>query len=118
VKRVEKSRSRGVEEKSARQQDGETASRGDARVLGTGIVGEAAREHAIDPEIVEIRPEPSPAERAAILIALEQMLGTRPRDEARQPSAWALAGRRESVLGSGVGSRIGWGRGSDRLSGW
>jgi hypothetical protein len=53
-----------------------------------------------------------------ILIALEQMLGTTPRDEAPQSSAWALAGRRESVLGSGVGSRIGWGRGGDRLGGW
>jgi hypothetical protein len=89
-----------------------------ARVLGTLIAGASAREHVIDPEMVEIRPEPSASERAAILIALEQMLGTTPRDEAPQSSAWALAGRRESVLGSGVGSRIGWGRGNDRLAGW
>jgi hypothetical protein len=67
--------------------------------------------------MIEIRPEPSPSERAAILIALEQMLGTARRDEAPRPFAWALAGRRESVLGGGVGSRAGWGRGSDRLTG-
>jgi hypothetical protein len=67
--------------------------------------------------MVEIRPEPSPSERAAILIALEQMLGTTRRDEAPRPSAWALAGRRESLLGSGVGPGTGWGRGSDRLTG-
>jgi hypothetical protein len=66
--------------------------------------------------MVEIRPEPSPSERAAILIALEQMLGTTRRDEAPRPSAWALAGRRESLLES-VGLRSGWGRGSDRLTG-
>jgi hypothetical protein len=66
--------------------------------------------------MVEIRPEPSPSERAAILIALEQMLGTTRRDEAPRPSAWALAGRREALL-SAVGSRAGWGRGSDRLTG-
>jgi hypothetical protein len=67
--------------------------------------------------MVEIRPEPSPSERAAILFALEQMRGTTQRDEAPRPSAWALAGRRESLLDDGVGSRIGWGRGSDRLTG-
>jgi hypothetical protein len=104
-----------------RRQDGMSLGSGDAsvaRVLGTRIAGASAREHVIDPEMVEIRPEPSASERAAILIALEQMLGTTPRDEAPQSSAWALAGRRESVLGSGVGSRIGWGRGGDRLGGW
>jgi hypothetical protein len=67
--------------------------------------------------MVEIRPEPSPAERAAILIALEEMLGTARRDEAPRSSAWALAGRRESLFGGGAGSRTGWGRGSDRLAG-
>jgi hypothetical protein len=88
-----------------------------ARVLGTRIAGASAREHVIDPEMVEIRPEPSASERAVILIALEQMLGTT-RDKAPGPSAWALAGRRESMPGSGVGSRTGWGRGGDRLGGW
>jgi hypothetical protein len=112
VRRVEESRSRGVEK--------ETASRADARVardLGTGIARESTRQHAVDPEMVEIWPEPSPSERAAILIALEQMLGTTRCDEVPQPFAWALAGRRESLLGSGVGWRTGWGRGSDQLAG-
>jgi hypothetical protein len=68
--------------------------------------------------MVEIRPEPSPSERAAILLALEQMLGTPRREEAPRLSAWAQAGRRESLLSSGADSRAGWGRGKDRLEGW
>jgi hypothetical protein len=71
----------------------------------------------IDPALVEIRPEPSPSERAAILIALEQMLGRPRREAAPGPSGWAQAGRRESLLNSGAGSRTGWGRDSDRLAG-
>jgi hypothetical protein len=67
--------------------------------------------------MVEIRPEPSPSERAAILNALEQMLCTQHRDEAPRLSAWAQAGRRESLLNSGTGSRTGWGQDSDRLAG-
>jgi hypothetical protein len=67
--------------------------------------------------MVEIRPQPSPAERVAILIALEQMLGTPQRDEAPRLSAWAQAGRRESLLSSNFGSRAGWGRDSGRLAG-
>ena len=99
---------------------GQTASRADARVarvLGTGIARESTRQHAVDPDMVEIWPEPSPSERAAILIALEQMLGTTRCDEVPRPFAWGLAGLRESLLGSGVGWRTGWGRGSDRLAG-
>jgi hypothetical protein len=71
----------------------------------------------IDPELVEIRPEPSPSERVAILIALEQLLGTPRREEAPRLSAWAQAGRRESLQTGGAGSRTGWGRDSDRLAG-
>ena len=105
---------------TASRQDGETACRGDAcvaRVRVTQIAGESTRQHTIDPGLVEIRPEPSPSERAAILIALEQMRGMLRRYEAPRPSTWALAGRRESLQGIGVGSRSGWGRGSDRLTG-
>jgi hypothetical protein len=71
-----------------------------------------------EPGLVEIRPEPSLAERAAILIALEQMLNATRRDGAPRPSAWAIAGRRESLPGSTGSWRTGWGRGSDRLDGW
>jgi hypothetical protein len=67
---------------------------------------------------VEIRPEPTPSERAAILIALEQRLNATRRDGVPWPSAWALAGRRESLPGSNGCLRTGWGRGSDRLEGW
>ena len=98
-----------------------SARRGDAcvaRVPGTRIAGQSAPEHAIDPAMIEIRPEPSPSERKAILIALEQMLGTPRRDEAPRLSAWAQAGRRYSLLSSGAGSRSGWGRGNDRLESW
>jgi hypothetical protein len=87
------------------------------RVLDTRFAGESAREYAGDPAIVDIWPEPSPSERRAILIALEQMLGTPRRDEAPRLSAWARAGRRESVLSSTTGSPTGWARDSDRLAG-
>ena len=98
---------------TARRPDGEAARRGDVRVA------RGSMQRRLDElELVEIRPEPSAAERAAILIALEQMLGTPTRNEAPGPSPWALAGRRESLLGSGVSLRAGWGRGSDRLAGW
>ena len=109
MRRVEESRSRGVE----------TAGRCDARVarvLGTNVTAELARGHSIDPKMVEIRPEPSPSERAAILIALEQMLSKPRPGEAPRLSAWAQAGRRESLLGNGAGPRSGWGRDSDRLA--
>ena len=42
---------------------------------------------------VEITPEPTPEERAAILAALEQVRAA----EARGPGAWWEAGLRESV---------------------
>ena len=110
----------GVEQSSSRAVEKKTARRGDAcvaRVLGTHIAGRSTRQPTIDPAMVEIYPEPSPSERAAILIALEAMLGTTRRDEVPRLSTWALAGRRESLLGSDVGSRTGWGRVSDRLAG-
>ena len=106
--------------KTARQQDGQTARRGDAcvaHVPKTRITGILASKQTIDPELVEIRPEPSPSERGAILIALEQMLGTPRREAAPRLSEWAQAGRRESLLSSGASSRTGWGRDSDRLAG-
>jgi hypothetical protein len=68
--------------------------------------------------MIEIRPEPSPAEREAILIVLDTMLGATPRDEPSPRSAWALAGRREALLDSNDGTRTGWGRGSDRSADW
>ena len=122
-----------VEKKTARRQDGKTARRrhtdghgqatrrGDAcvaRVPGKRVGGKLPSKHVIDPVMVEIRPEPSPSERAAILVALGQMLNATRHDEPPQPSAWALAGRRDSLLGSTGSSRTGWGRGSDRLEGW
>ncbi|MCD6032696.1 MAG: hypothetical protein K0S78_4878 [Thermomicrobiales bacterium] len=88
------------------------ASRGDA-----GVARGSARRRLDDQARVEIRPEPSPAERAALLIALERMLGVARRDEVPRSSAWALAGRREALLGGSEGSRIGWGRDGDRLAG-
>ena len=42
---------------------------------------------------VEITPEPSPEERAAILAAVEQLLA----EEAREPDAWWQAGVRENL---------------------
>ena len=111
-----------------RRRDGETASRldgrektassgevGVARVLGT--VRRAAVPDGIDPNLVEIRPEPSSAERAAILIALEQMLEAK-RKDAPRATPWAVAGRHESRLARTGGVRAGWGRGADRLAGW
>ena len=102
------------------QGHGKTAGRGDVRVahvLESRLAGRSARERAIDPEMVEIRPEPTPSERTAILIALEQMLSTPGRENAPRLSAWAQAGRRETLLGSNSSSRTGWGRDSDRLAG-
>ena len=45
--------------------------------------------------ILEIRPEPSPEERAALLAALQRLLA----EEEPGPPAWWLAGVRESVEG-------------------
>jgi hypothetical protein len=67
--------------------------------------------------MVEIQPEPPPAERAAILIALDQMISTPRREEAPRLSAWAEAGRREALLSNGSDSRAGWVRDSGRLGG-
>lgn len=62
---------------------------------------------------VEITPEPTPEERVAILAALEQVLSAASRADSPAFSAWAVAGRRESLLGRAGGSRAGWGRGLD-----
>ena len=43
---------------------------------------------------IEITPEPTPEEQAAILSALEQLRA----EEERRPGAWWEAGVRESVL--------------------
>jgi len=66
---------------------------------------------------VEITPEPTAEERAAILAALEELLSAASRAERPACSAWAVAGRRESLLGRAGGSRDGWGRGLDGASG-
>ena len=108
----------------AQGQAPDAGSRGDAckciaRGAGTNVrFANTVREQFIDPASVEIWPEPSPAEREAILIALGHMLDSARRDEPKQPSAWALAGRREALLGRRGGSREGWGRASDRHAGW
>lgn len=102
--------------KTARRQDGEKGGRGDAgaaRVPGIRIAGVSTSGYLDDPELVEIRPAPSPSERAAILTALELMLGGSRRDEAPRPSAWSHAGRRESIQRGDAGSRTGWGRAGD-----
>jgi hypothetical protein len=64
----------------------------------------------------DITPEPTPAELAAILIALDH-LNTNPKPT-NQPtlSPWAAAGRRESLLGLTAGSRGGWGHARDGKS--
>jgi hypothetical protein len=67
--------------------------------------------------MVEIRPAPSPAEREAILIALDQMLAQTPHKDVRL-SAWAEAGRRESLRGRGDAARSGFGRDWDRAADW
>ena len=93
-------------------------SRGNARVARVATTRDSPGQHGIDPAVIEIRPEPSPAERAAILMALARMLGTVPRDDAPRVSTWALAGRREALLGRDGGVRTGRGRGFDRLADW
>jgi hypothetical protein len=45
---------------------------------------------------LEIRPEPTPQERAAILVALERLLADIPRPPA-DLSAWRAAGVRENL---------------------
>jgi hypothetical protein len=67
--------------------------------------------------MVEIRPEPSPAEREAILIALNELLAQTPHKDLCI-SAWAEAGRRESLRGRGDAKRSGFGRGRDRAADW
>jgi hypothetical protein len=68
--------------------------------------------------IVSIQPEPSPAERVAILMALEQVLSQAASGEVARLPPWAAAGRREARRGIERGAGSGWGRGRDRLSGW
>jgi len=67
---------------------------------------------------VEIRPEPTQEEREAIVSAL-RLAVFRVGQGAAAPaqSAWALAGRREALLGRDGGPRAGWGRALDRLAG-
>lgn len=68
----------------------------------------------IAPDLVEIIPEPSPAERAAILIALDRVMAEPDPDRAAPLSAWALAGRREAMRGREGGLASGWSRDTNR----
>jgi hypothetical protein len=119
VRRGEESRSREVEEELARRPDGKLGSRGAARVARLLRPAQAlTSHHALDPAMVEIQPEPSPEERAAILLALEQMFGATSREEPPARSAWAMAGRHESRPGR-IGSQgASWGHESSRLADW
>ena len=119
MSQVEDSRTRDVEQETAIRPGGQAATRGDARVAR--LVGPAhgsANHHVLDPAMVEIRPEPSLEERAAILLAVEQMLRATSRADPPACSAWASAGRHEAQLERMGGSGSGWGRGSSRLADW
>jgi hypothetical protein len=70
----------------------------------------------IDALDIEITPRPSAEEREAILVAIRRLLAEPFDAPETTPSAWATAGRRESVLGRNGGSRAGWGRGLDRMT--
>lgn len=61
-----------------------------------------------------ITPEPSPEERAAILIALEALLVQQPPGRCPTNSAWAMAGRLESLGKMSVRIQAGWGGRLDR----
>ena len=98
--------------------DGKTASRHVAEGDGWREAPGATQGLLNEWGTIEIRPEPSPLERVAILTALEQMLGSSRRDNAPRPAVWAFAGRRESMPGGAGSSHAGWGRGKDRLEGW
>jgi len=104
----------------SRQEDGETGCKGTACRAQDEVYLVHGSVHHLpdDPDLVEIRPEPSPAERAAILIALNQMIDTTARIAFASPSAWTLAGRRDALLGRTGGSRSGWGRHLDPPAGW
>jgi hypothetical protein len=65
---------------------------------------------------VDITPEPSPEERAAILLALEALVAQHQAQPQHRRSAWVVAGLRESLRGIDSGERSGWGRGLDRRS--
>jgi hypothetical protein len=64
---------------------------------------------------IEIWPEPSPDERAAILIALTRTLRQRSEASTSALSPWAAAGRREALRARWSG-RSGWGQ--ERPAGW
>ena len=90
-----------------------------------GQGGKAARrQERSDPErqeqleFVEIWPEPSPEEREAILVALEQALYGAGEMAAPQLAAWAAAGRREAVFTRANEHGSGWDRNGERLTAW
>ena len=71
----------------------------------------------LSPSSVEIWPEPSPEERLAILIALDEALPRTREAAAPQISAWAAAVRREAMRAREAGgSSGGWDR--ERLAAW
>ncbi len=93
------------EEQTARRQDGKTVGRGAAcRVL--------------DPETIDIQPAPSPAERDAILLAIQFVTKPEPREDPPEYAPWAAAGRQEALSGRLVKTRGGWGRSAGRMADW
>jgi hypothetical protein len=67
---------------------------------------------------IEITPDPSPEELAALTIALARLTAREGAVNAHPVSAWAMAGRRESLFGRRVATRTGWERGVPRVSRW
>jgi hypothetical protein len=67
---------------------------------------------------VEIWPEPSPQEREAILLALNQATNEREQKTLPHVSPWAAAGRMEAVVGRVVKTRGERGRGAGRIADW
>ncbi|MCC7024531.1 MAG: hypothetical protein IT338_17020 [Thermomicrobiales bacterium] len=68
--------------------------------------------------VVEITPEPAPAEREAILVALQAMLAASAGKEEQPLSPWAAAGRREALSRWRSGSPVRWEHGYDRAATW
>lgn len=73
---------------------------------------------ALDEAAITIWPEPSAAERQAILRALQQVTSQRAQEALPRVSVWAAAGREEAMLGRMARTREAWGRGVGRMADW
>ena len=67
---------------------------------------------------VAIWPEPTPAEREAILVALDALMGADTAEERPPLPAWVAAGRHEALFGRLVKSRGDWQRSAGRMADW